>query len=158
MIKKKIIPKKKFHIDGLFLAYAVISLAVIAFGVNLALYVFKPVSAVDQNSYQAVFLTNGQVYFGKLDTLNKSWLVLDDVYYLQEQEDLTQDTTDPEGVENTAEPDSTSTAPQLSVIRLGSEIHQPQNGLVINRDQVLFWENLKNDSQIISAIQKDKSL
>src|SRR5687767_2108136 len=39
------------------------------------------------SEYQAVFLTNGQVYFGKLD-FEHGWIVLNDVYYLQLAEDL----------------------------------------------------------------------
>jgi len=44
-------------------------------------------AAIDTNKYQAVFFTNGQVYFGKLSTINDNYLKLTDIYYLQTQSD-----------------------------------------------------------------------
>ena len=34
------------------------------------------------SGYQAVFLTNGQVYFGKLSGAHKDYVTLNDIYYL----------------------------------------------------------------------------
>ena len=42
---------------------------------------------VKKNQYQAVFLTNGQVYFGKLESGGPQFLRLKDVYYLQTNQD-----------------------------------------------------------------------
>src|SRR3989338_8488002 len=39
-------------------------------------------SSIDHDIYQAVFLTNNQIYFGHLDTHSK-FMVLRDVYYIQ---------------------------------------------------------------------------
>lgn len=94
---------------------------------------------VDSTVPQAVFLTNGQVYFGTLSTITGKVFILDDVYYLQVEGDL-------QGEE--AETDSS-----LSLIRLGEgEIHEPANRMMVNRDQVLFWENLEADSQVTKAV------
>jgi hypothetical protein len=41
---------------------------------------------VDANAYQAIFLTNGQVYFGKLSDVNNGYVNIKDVYYLQVQQ------------------------------------------------------------------------
>src|ERR1700743_2242299 len=40
---------------------------------------------IKTSEYQAVFLTNGQVYFGKLANLNNKYVTITDVYYLQVQ-------------------------------------------------------------------------
>ena len=95
--------------------------------------------------YQAVFLTNGQVYFGNLSVSGKFYK-LTDIYYLQlaqsqqtEQEQLKQ----------------TNQQPQL--VKLGSELHGPEDAMYIARDKVLFWENMKNDSKVVDAINKSKA-
>ncbi len=92
------------------------------------------------DSYQAVFLSNNQVYFGKLTNMGSQYPRLSNVYYIQAfaAQDLT-------GVANSAK--------QLQLVKLGSEIHQPQNSMDINRDQILFVETLKPDSQIVKSIE-----
>ena len=41
--------------------------------------------------------------------------------------------------------------------KLGSELHGPEDQMVINRDQVQFWENLKDDGQVVKAITTYKA-
>jgi len=94
----------------------------------------------DRTKYQALFLTNGQVYFGKLDktsALVGRDYVLTDVYYFQVSQ---------------AQTKASTASSELSLIKLGSELHGPENKLVINRSSVLFWENLKKDSKVVEAI------
>src|SRR2546422_915901 len=45
---------------------------------------FAPSAAelIDRTSYQAVFLTNGSTYFGKLQEQGDEWFLLSDVFYL----------------------------------------------------------------------------
>jgi hypothetical protein len=43
------------------------------------------VAEVKASDWQAVFLSNEQVYFGKLKSANSSYPVLEDIYYLQVQ-------------------------------------------------------------------------
>src|SRR5436190_1053173 len=38
---------------------------------------------INSKEYQAVFLTNGQVYFGKISDLNKSNLILKNIFYIE---------------------------------------------------------------------------
>lgn len=86
---------------------------------------------IDQNAYQAVFMANDQIYFGHLKSINSDYLILSDVYYVK--------ITD-------------SGAGQL--VKLGViEPHGPQDKMIINQDQVLFWENLKLDSPVVKTIQ-----
>lgn len=93
--------------------------------------------------YQAVFLTNNQVYFGKLYSAASQYPVLKDVYYLQ----VTQ-------VLQPADPDAPQQ--QINLVKLGGELHGPTDEMRINRDQILFVEDLKPDSQVVTAIESFK--
>lgn len=99
-------------------------------------------AAVKGKQYQALFLTNGQVYFGHLDQVDSSYVKLNDIYYLQVQQQVQPD----------ANKNSTQ-QPQISLAKLGGELHGPEDVMYVNRDQVLFWENLKNDGKVVKAIQ-----
>ncbi len=88
---------------------------------------------VDTGKLQAVFLTGGQVYFGHIKELNSNYVQLKDIYYLR--------------VNQQVQPDSKTTDANATpvLVPLGCELHRPQNEMLINRDQVIFWENLKDD-------------
>ncbi len=101
-------------------------------------------SAVIKDRYQAVFLTNGQVYFGKIDKITNTGYTLKDIYYLQVQQGV-QPETKKEGEDQ-----------NLSLAKLGSELHGPDDVMYIEGKQVLFWENLKTDSQVVKAISANK--
>jgi len=98
---------------------------------------FTEVSA----DYQAVFLTNNQVYFGKLAGQNDNYAILTDIFYLQVNQPL-----------QPSQPN-----PNVSLIKLGSELHGPADRMEINRDQILFIETLKADSQVVKGIEKYKA-
>lgn len=102
-------------------------------------------SAIKDGQYQAVFLTNGQVYFGKLSNVDRQYVELSDIYYLQ--------------VQQSVQPDEKATddQPQVSLAKLGSELHAPEDVMHISRDQVLFWENLKSDGKVTEAIKSDQA-
>lgn len=105
--------------------------------------------SIKSSQYQAVFLSNGQVYFGKLANVSKNSLKLTDIYYLQVQQSV-----QPAGGDKDSTPAQTS--PNVSLAKLGSELHGPEDVMYINRDQVLFWENLKDDSKVVTAIKENK--
>lgn len=88
---------------------------------------------VNPDKIQAVFLNGGQVYFGRISHINKDYLRLVDIFYLQVNQQI-----QPEQ-ENAPAPDN------ISLVKLGCELHRPTDEMIINRAQVLFWENLKND-------------
>ncbi|MEK6227007.1 MAG: hypothetical protein AABM40_12045 [Chloroflexota bacterium] len=97
---------------------------------------FAPSAAevIDRNAYQAVFLANGATYFGKLEEQGDSWFLLSDVFYLSA---------------------SDQTGTQL--IKRGSEPQGPREPMIIPKEQVLFIENLRDDSDIVTLIKKFKS-
>jgi hypothetical protein len=126
---------------------AVVAAVIVLVVAGVAAWMFmnnnSSAAAVDSSKYQAVFFTNGQVYFGKLQGLQNGFYKLTDIYYLQAQ------STDA-SVQKTA--DSSAANPQL--IKLGDEIHGPTDEMVINKDQVLFYENLKTDGKVSASIAK----
>jgi hypothetical protein len=97
---------------------------------------FAPSAAevIERDLYQAIFLTNGSTYFGRLQQQGDEWFVLTDVFYLSVSED---------------------SAPQL--IKRGSEPQGPREPMIIPQAQVLFIENLRDDSEIVAAIKRFKS-
>ncbi len=103
--------------------------------------------AVKSKQYQALFLTNGQVYFGKLKNVNNSYVKLTDIYYLQVQQQV-------QPKDNAA---NSGASPSVSLAKLGSELHGPEDNMYVSRDQVLFWENLKDDGKVVQAIKDYQS-
>jgi hypothetical protein len=105
---------------------------------------------IDTNKYQAVFFTNGQVYFGKLHKLSGGYFKLNDIYYLQAKADTTSASENPQET-------STKQASDVELIKLGREVHGPDDEMIISKDQVLFFENLKQDGTVSQSISKFKN-
>lgn len=99
---------------------------------------------VDQKKVQAVFLTNGQVYFGKIKSINKNYVDLQQIYYLNVNQQVQPNQKDDKSSSNSNQ--------SVSLVKLGCELHGPTDRMIINRDQVTFWENLKADGQVAQAI------
>lgn len=95
---------------------------------------------VDKSKFQAVFLNGGQVYFGKIGELNNKFMEVANIYYLR--------------VNQQVQPGQTNASNDVSLVKLGCELHGPQDSMVINREQVIFWENLKGDGQVAKAIDE----
>lgn len=95
---------------------------------------------VPGSKWQAVFLTNNQVYFGRLQNHNRKYVALKSVYYLQAQQPV-----------QSGQPPA-----NLNIVKLGSEIHGPEEIIFISKDQILFWENLKSDSQVVRGIESTR--
>ena len=104
-------------------------------------------AGIDGGKYQAVFFTNGQVYFGKLAVVGGGSLKLTDVFYLQ-----TESSTDDSGSLQEASSDQNN----VQLIKLGSEIHGPEDEMIISKEQVLFYENLKTDGKVAQSIDQYK--
>lgn len=123
----------------------IILVTAILFGVNTFLLGAEKSGVVsDSSGYQAVFLVNGQVYFGKLANESRPFVMLTDVYYLQVNQAL-----QPAG-------EGAAQAPDVSLIKLGNELHGPTDAMRINSDQILLIEDLKTDSNVVKAIAEYK--
>jgi hypothetical protein len=87
-----------------------------------------------QSEYSAVYLSNGEIYFGKL-----SWFPsphLSDVFFIQRVADE----------EN----------PSLSLQPFNSVIWGPENEINLNSKEIIFWTNLRPDSQVVQIIETTK--
>lgn len=101
----------------------------------------KESKLIDKSKFQAVFLTSGQVYFGNIVSANEDFLDLKNIYYLS--------------VNRQVQPEqSADKQASVSLVKLGCELHGPTDQMIINREQVTFWENLKTDGQVSQAIDK----
>lgn len=118
-------------------------LLVIAGAIGMGVYSWCRNTVVNPDAYQAVFLSNGQVYFGKITSSPWSKYVrLKDIYYLQLKQGLQSQDLDaiPSG--------------DMTLIKLGNELHAPSDKMEINRDHILFIEDLKAESKVVKAIQE----
>ena len=120
-------------IIGLILFILVLRTQLFRAGIS-TLFAPGAVELIERELYQAVFLTNGSTYFGRLQQQGDEWFVLTDVFYISVSDD---------------------SAPQL--IKRGSEPQGPREPMIIPRAQVLFIENLRDDSEIVAAIKRFKS-
>jgi len=105
---------------------------------------------VQASDWQAVFLSNGQVYFGKLKNPNSQYPTLEDVYYLQVQ-DVPIQPAEPAVTEEGVQP-AEQTEQQMILVKFGTELHRPMDKMHINRDHVLMFEDLRADSAVVEAI------
>ncbi len=102
------------------------------------------------SQWQALFLSNGQVYFGRLSDENSQYATLEEIYYLQ----LAQ-SPQPEG-QNTPAAQQSQQQTQISLVKLGNELHGPVDKMKINRDHILFIEDMKSDAKVVEAIERYK--
>lgn len=121
------------------------SLTILALAIAMLFYFgkSKEASLVDTKKVQAVFLTNGQVYFGKIAEINGKYVNLQNIYYLNSQQQ-------PESTDQTKAAAQTS----FSLVKLGCELHGPVDQMIINREQVSFWENLTTNGKVAKAIDQ----
>ncbi len=116
---------------------------VIALAVGTVFY-FMKIAALGDTRYQAVFLQSGQVYFGKLSNEDGLYPTLRDVFYIQ----VTQPS--PSAKKGEVPPSN------MNLVKLGSELHGPTDEMKINRNQILFIEDLRADSRVVQSILQYK--
>lgn len=93
--------------------------------------------------YQAVFLSNGQTYFGRYVDRIGPYVKVEGAYYIQQT--------------STATEDQPQQAPESRLIRRGSELHQPLPVVLIAKSAILFVEDLRPDSAVAQFIAKDSA-
>lgn len=88
----------------------------------------------------AVFLLDGQAYFGHLEDVPWSDTIgLTDVYYLDDARKTTTDLP-------------------VGLLKRGSELHEPADGMRIRRDKVLAIERVGPDSPVARAIEAQRAV
>lgn len=125
------------------------SVTVVVVALAIFLYFGGPneTKLIDKNRQQAVFLSNGQVYFGKIKSINSKFLDLRGIYYLNVNQQVQPNQQGEDGQSN-------QTQNSISLVKLGCELHGPIDQMIVNRDQVTFWENLRDDGQVAKAISE----
>jgi hypothetical protein len=83
--------------------------------------------------YQAVVLTSGQVYYGRLENVDGPYPILRDVFYISSQVNPV-----------------TKEASNV-LVRRGRELHGPEY-MMLNRSSILFIEPIGPDSQVAKFI------
>jgi hypothetical protein len=96
-------------------------------------------AAIDPNKYYAVLLTNGAVYFGKLEGMGSPSPVLMDVFYVQPGP------VDP----NTKQPSG------MVLVHRGKELHGPDR-MILNDRSIVFVEPVGPDSRVATLIREAK--
>lgn len=120
-------------------------IAIVLLGVTwLAIFIKEPNEAryIDKDRLQAVFLEGGQVYFGSVGELNDEFMRLHNIYYLRVEQQVQ------------PEQEAQQDEQQISLAKLGCELHGPEDMMLINRSQIIFWENLKEDGQVTQAVKQ----
>lgn len=121
-----------------------VSVGIVLLGMLWLAIFYRPLSEarhVDSDKLQAVFLEGGQVYFGQITRLDDDYVRLNNIYYLRVNQQVQPDR------ENQA------ASQDVSLVKLGCELHGPQDQMLINRAKVTFWENLKEDGQVTQAVK-----
>ena len=98
------------------------------------------IPALGRAQYQAVFLTNGQTYFGRYYDRIGAYAKIEDVYYLQQGQ-----ATDAGGTTDTR------------IVRRGHELHEPGARMLIPKSAILFVEDLTDSSPIAQFMLRDAS-
>lgn len=116
------------------LFYWVVVLVIVALFFLLIWKVVYPAvksSVARSGDYQAVFLDDGKVYFGKVSSLSSSFVYLDDVFYLQ-----------------------VNKGQNPVLVEFGTvETYGPENHIQINKDKIISIQDLKSNSQVVQAIR-----
>jgi len=115
-----------------------LTVAIVIAGAWLTLlFVLRKRERIKTDGYQVVYMTSGQAYFGKLQNTEGSYLVLKMPYTAQDVK--------PEGSENV----QTST----TLVKVSQQQYGPEDTMSLKGDQVLFWQNLRDDSKVSLAIK-----
>jgi hypothetical protein len=90
------------------------------------------------SEYQAVFLDNGQAFFGKLEDVNSPYPLLKDIYYIQQQ--VNKETKEVTSI----------------LIKRGNEWHGPDR-MYINAKHIVLIEPVSPESRIATLIKEAKT-
>jgi hypothetical protein len=90
-----------------------------------------------KTEYQAVFLANGSVYFGKIEKIGKNYIEMTDIFYVQSQQN----------------PDTKQVESRL--VKRGKELHAPDR-MYINSAHILLIEPVSPDSKMVTTMKEIK--
>lgn len=138
--------------DQKFLPLVVVAAVILVVGGVYYFFFRGRGTKIASGEYHAVFLTNNQVYFGRIAKSNDREVVLKDVYYL-----LIRQPAQVQGQSPETTPGAQPQGPKFELRHLGDrEPHGPVDEMRINRDQILFIEPLREDGMVVRGIQRYK--
>lgn len=114
---------------NLFPVFIIIVLVLLGVGVWLGVNLGRSAEG-GASAYSAVYLTTGDIYFGKLSWLPKPRLT--NVWLLQRNVD-------------------NNNQPQLGLVPFTSSFWGPVDEIYLNPKQIVFWTRLSKDSAVVRA-------
>lgn len=93
------------------------------------------------SAFQVVVLDTGEVFFGTIKKNSNDNIELVNVYYL------------PIDATDLFSP-KVNSSDSFSVIKIGNELHGPEDSMYITKEHIVFIQNLKEDSRIVTAIKE----
>jgi hypothetical protein len=123
-----------------------VALLILVCAVGWLFYQKNSEDMIDPAKYQSVFLVNGQVYFGKLEKASGDYFRLTDIWYLQLTQPLQPEQSGASAAQSNPE-----------LIKLGDEMHGPEDEMIIKDEQILFFENLKDSGKVVETIKTNQN-
>lgn len=120
-------------------------MALVWFDANFHILAAMQESKIARTKMQAVFLSNGQIYFGRLSHYGIGYWRLDNAHYLQVSKTPVVPSAD---AKENVPPQETRT----TLMKLSDDMHRPEDALFIPASHILFWQNLQSDSPVARAI------
>lgn len=120
----------------------VLILVIFLVGIGLLMITRNRAPKVDSTKYQAVFLEGNTQFYGHLNGIDTQFPELTDVYYIE------------------SKPASDNASQELTLVKFGmhpNEVIGPEDTVYLNRDKILYWENLKADSRVVKGILQEKA-
>jgi hypothetical protein len=90
--------------------------------------------------YQAVFLANGQTYFGHYIDRLGPYVKIENAFYIQQ----------------TPSQDEQTPA-ESKVVRRGNELHHPTAFILVPKSAILFTEDLRSDSPVAKFMDSENA-
>lgn len=88
--------------------------------------------------YQAVFLSNGQTYFGHFIDRLGPYAKIDNAFYIQQIPSQDE-----------------QTPAESKIVRRGTELHQPTAFVLVPKSSILFTEDLRDDSPVAQFMDRE---
>jgi hypothetical protein len=119
----------------------ILTAAVLILGAFIALTFLLPQGQrINSGGYQVVYMSSGQVFFGKLQNPGGDYLVLKQPYTAQ-------------NVTPVGEAAPKDKQVSTTLLKVSQQTYGPEDVMSLKSDQVLFWQNLRADSKVTKAIE-----
>lgn len=102
------------------------------------------VPGIESDKFQAVFLIDGTAYVGKLQSLDNDHYKLTNAYFITAA-----------STPVTSDKDVQGASQGVALSRLDTGLLSPQNEIIIPKDKVILYENLKSDGNAAKLIADD---